>query len=366
MLPRFFTFVCACALISCDLPTDPAAAREHLDGSRSIRFTIPVPEMQVSLREQMTRPDFGLGDMLDTATFMLRMPEVTARLHLDQRVPAFVTHGAAPSFSITTEENVAGLEAAATSEVLRDVQWSDVQLTANIDNQSGAMLALDSIIICSGNARVALPAAALAAGQRHSVESPASELANVLLRRAASGHQPRVSVRVVGKLSGSTGARGEHVAISLVLTAPMHFRLPPAGLNVERRTHMIVDSVAAGATRALKAGTVELHIANNSQLASQVTMVLAASPLDTAGFDPLKAVEAVRLAPVELAARAVTNHIIAIPVDQLSQFRSGRVSVALLVRLSTGDAAVALQRADAVTVGAVLRLEIMPGLGDEK
>lgn len=359
MLQRSYVLALACALTACDLPTDPATARDRFDDTRTIRMAIPVPEMRMSLRDQLTRPSVGLGDMLDTATFTLRLPTLATRIELDERIPTQgMPNGGGPRFSVESEEVFKGIDAAATTEVLRDIQWRDVELRVTIRNNSQAGLVIDSLALTSGSGRARVPAVALAPGKSTVVVVSGSDLINALLRRVTLGQQPRVHVRLNAAFQGGAVAAGDDVSVDYTVVAPLTFRLPETGIDVARQVHVRIDTTVVGITRALKSARIELAVGNDIPLAASVTVVLAPTPADTVAFDPAKSASAIRFAPIVLTAASASHHSIEVPVETLQMLAAGRVSVALRVKLTSGSAPVTLTRADEVVIAATLHVEL--------
>jgi hypothetical protein len=276
------------------------------------------------------------------------------------------SYEATRSYSIDDERTETLTELGAldvSAELLRDVQWSGVELVAKITNHTGAPLVIDSLLftVPGTNGTVRLTGVRVTARGSVATRTGATRFVNALLPAIAEGGAPAVGMRLHAQAGAGRMVRGEAITVEWQLSAPLKFTLPGDGVTVRHRAHVTIDGVAAGLARSIRTAELELRLANSTPVGATITAVLAPTPADTTGFDPLTSASRIELPAVDVAARAngATQRIV-IPAEGLAALSSGRISIALVIALRSSEA-VTLTRADAVQVTPILHVVIGRG-----
>jgi len=346
-------------LAACDLPTDAAGARDHLDrdGDAPVVLRVPMPPVDVLLLEEFSRAAGFSGHIGADGWITVNTPEVqVATSPADASGARSVTH------SLTLPSGALGDGAG----LLADVRLAQVELevevrnagTVGFDVAEARLTVLDAAGGAAGGGEgsgggmsldlaAALGRAHVAPRQRVSGSVAAVELGNEILERLRQGP---VQLRVDGSLSAA-GATPLDVAVQVRLHAPLDVEVG-AGLPVEYRAHGVNAAALLQAASVLRVADrparLELDIENEAALGARVTVALAPTPADTAGFDPFDAAGRILLDDVNIAAAGAApgrgTGRIALDEALLAPFDGRDVTAAIRVTLLPGaNGRVALQ-----------------------
>jgi len=333
------TLLAVLVLANCNLPTDADAARKRLAerSESTAALTVSFPVVRFDPVDFLGHGDARLKTLLGSNAESIQYPTrwkdvtVSAATSLDQmyavQASDFGAEFAALLELVRIQNVVVRFEIENTGA--QPVRYSGVELT--LHDAAGTVLQRATPV------QNAL--GKIAGRSAHSIDIPATALANELLHEIARGQDLNLAVRVneVGAESGSAALRTR-----AVLHAPILIEFGKRAVHFRHIMHEQFDG-DEDLLRNLKALEVdsawlELYVVNALPIAIDAAIAIAPTPTDPAGFDPLSApgrlqLQTIRIAPAQTASDgtvrsgAVSHAVIPLSPQTVDLLRSGVVSL---------------------------------------
>ena len=350
-MKRSTSLLAVAVLAACNLPTDSESARDRLADRTETTgaLTVPFPLQQFDQADYLARGDAKLAALIDASGESLVYPTDVRDIEVANTVTAV-----RQAHPVRAADFGPGFP-----ELLELVRLTDTGVQLEVENTGDEAATLEGVSVALINSagkvvQRAFPATAstvVPGKSKHTIDVPATELANLLIGDIALGKDVQISFDA-NRISIHGGGTAR-LRTRATVHAPIVVELGSREVHVRRVIHeqlngdeewlrqldaLIVDSA-----------WIDIDVNNALPIALRAAVTIAPTPEDTAGFDPATAPDRIVLPAIEIeaartkadgsvTARGISHVSLPVSAATIDLLRTGSISLAADVTIkATAD-----------------------------